>query len=443
MSHGLTESNELPRVATIRQTVGTPPLADPIESVVSAIQSSQIQTRLPAGSRIALTVGSRGIAGIDQIAQAVVRGLRTLDYQPFIVAAMGSHGGGTPEGQRSLLGALGVTEESVGCPIETGMETVTVGSNSQGLPIPFDRKAFEADGIVLLNRIKPHTSFTGQFESGLLKMLVVGLGKCEGAAQVHQLGLVGLRELLPEVGSYLLKHTPVVLGVALLENAEDRICRVVALEPEEILGAEPGLLEEARRLMGRLPFDQMDVLIVGELGKNYSGTGMDPNVIGRQRVETMPDLERPVVTRLGVLDLAPESHGNALGIGLADLTTERLVQQIDPVPMRLNCRTSNFLARARIPLHLPTDRDVIGTSLQTCWKRKSEQARMVLIPNTLELEYCAVTTAMVDEVEANPRLSFVSDFRPLPIDQQGRLDQAALFPQSLAGRRQHSTTLYH
>jgi hypothetical protein len=355
--------------------------------------------------------------------------------KPFLVAAMGSHGGGTPEGQRALLAELGVTEAAMGCPISTSMDTVTLGTNRFGLPIHFDRAAFDADGIVLLNRIKPHTSFTGSYESGLLKMLVVGLGKRQGAAQVHKLGLAGLQVLLPEVGAFLLKRTPVALGIGLLENAREQIARVVSLEPEELLGAEPGLLNEARALMGRLPIDEIDVLIVGELGKNYSGTGLDPNVIGRQRVETMPDLCRPRITRLAVLDLSPESCGNALGIGLADLTTDRLVRAIDPTPMRVNSFTSNFLTRARVPLALATDREVLAACLDTCWRTTWPEARLVLIPNTLELETLWVSPTLADLVASDPTLRREGEFQPIPFLADGRLDQRRLFPHSTQGQR--------
>jgi hypothetical protein len=315
------------------------------------------------------------------------------------------------------------------------MDTAVLGTNSFGLPIHFDKNALGADGIVLLNRIKPHTSFTGRYESGLLKMLTIGLGKHQGAEQVHKLGLPGLIKLLPEVGAFLLQTTPVALGIALLENAEERTARVVGVEPEELLEVEPRLLDEARILMARLPFDQIDVLVVGELGKNYSGTGLDPNVIGRQRIETMPDLPRPVVTRLAVLDLSVETRGNATGIGLADLTTERLVASIDPKPMRVNCMTSNFLTRARVPLSLPTDREVLGACLDTCWRIDPAEARMVLIPNTLEVAHLWVTAPLADEVEASPYLAFETDFRPIPFLEDGTLDQESLFPESVRGRR--------
>jgi hypothetical protein len=425
-----------PPIARVRQSFAHQPEVDDVpRAVTEAIRSSRIASRVRPGGRVAVTGGSRGIAGIDRIVRAAVETLRGLRLSPFVVAAMGSHGGGTAEGQRALLAEFGVTEEAVGCPVRCEMGTVVLGTNGFGLPIHFDRNAYEADGIVLLNRIKPHTSFTGRYESGLLKMLTIGLGKREGAAQVHKLGLPGLRTMLPEVGAFLMQKAPVALGVALLENARERTARVVAVEPEAILDVEPKLLDEARGLMGRLPFDQIDVLVVGELGKNYSGTGLDPNVIGRQRVETMPDLPRPVVTRLAVLDVSPESRGNALGVGLADLTTERLVREIDSTPMRVNSFTSNFLTRARVPLSLPTDRDVLAACLDTCWRVDRSEARMVLIPNTLELETLWVTRPLAVEVEADPTLRFEGDFLPVPLGPDGTLDQGALFPESTRGRR--------
>lgn len=383
----------IPRIASVNQIFNQPEIADVAGAVASLVRSSRIQQRVPKGGSVAVTVGSRGVAEIALIARTVVDELKALGFKPFIVAAMGSHGGGTEQGQRSILASYGVDERSMRCPVETSMDTVVLGSNSLGLPIRFDRNAYEADGIVLLNRIKPHTSFKGAYESGLLKMLAIGLGKRKGAAQVHKLGLPGLTTILPEVGSFLLQKTKVALGLAVLENANDRIARVVAVEPEDLLEQEPKLLDEARSLMPSLPFDQIDVLIVGELGKNFSGTGMDPNVIGRQRVETMPDLPRPQVTRLAVLDLSVETQGNALGVGLADLITRRLAERIDPEPIRVNCFTSNFLTRARVPLALETDREVVQACIDTCWQIFSEQIRMVVIPNTLELSRLWISPA--------------------------------------------------
>ncbi|MBV8487861.1 MAG: DUF2088 domain-containing protein [Planctomycetaceae bacterium] len=428
----------LPLIARVRRTFAQPELSDVTGEVARVVCTSHLTARIMRDSRVAITVGSRGIAGLPQITRAVADTVRSLGFQPFVVAAMGSHGGGTEKGQRELLAELGVTEASVGCPIRCEMQTVILGRNSFGLPIHFDQNAFDSEGIILLNRIKPHTSFTGKYESGLLKMLAIGLGKREGAAQVHKLGLPGLKSMLPEVGAFLLKRTPVVLGIGIIENALEHTARIVGVEPEELLDVEPGLLEQARELMGRLPFDQIDVLIVGELGKNYSGTGLDPNVIGRQRVETMPDLPGPVITRLAVLDLSVETRGNALGIGLADLTTDRLVEAIDPVPMRVNSLTSNFLTRARVPLSLPDDQRVIQACLDTCWKVNPQEARLVIIPNTLELTTLWVTQPLAAEVEAHPELQFETDFQPMPFDASGQLLQERLFPESVRARRSRS-----
>ncbi len=429
------DEGPLPTIARVRRIYRQPEVEDVALATAVAIRGSRLADRVAPGGRIAITVGSRGISEIARIARAAVDAVLGLGFDPFVVAAMGSHGGGTADGQRALLAELGVTESTVGCPIRSEMETVEVGTNSFGLPIHVDRNAIEADGIILLNRIKPHTSFSGRYESGLLKMLTIGLGKRQGAAQVHKLGLPGLRAMLPEVGEVLLTRTRVALGVAILENAREHTAKIVAVEPEELLSVEPLLLEESRSLMARLPFDRLDVLVVGELGKNYSGTGLDPNVIGRQRVETMPDLPRPVITRLAVLDLSVETRGNALGIGLADLTTERLVRQIDPTPMRVNSMTSNFLTRARVPLALPTDREVFAASLDTCWQSERDQARMVIIPNTLELTSMWVTPALSEVVEAHPDLDFESEFMPIPFDGDGCLDQERLFPESHRARR--------
>lgn len=428
----------IPRFFRVRQLLDQPEETDPAGAVARAIAGSRIRSRIQPGARVALAVGSRGIVGLGKLVRSAVDTLRAMGYEPFVVAGMGSHGGGTPTGQRALLAELGVSEETAGCPVSTSMETVTVGVNLFGLPIAFDAAAAAADGIVLLNRIKPHTSFRGRYESGLLKMLSVGLGKQQGAAQVHKLGLPGLVRLVPEVGSYLLLRMPVVLGLAVLENAREHTARVEGVEPEEFLTREPELLEEARGLMGRLPFEQIDVLVVGELGKNYSGTGLDPNVIGRQRVETMPDLPKPSVTRLVVLDVSAESCGNALGVGLADLITTRFRRAIDLEPMRVNSLTSNFLTRIRIPLDLPSDRAVLTAALDTCWRVDWKEARVVMIPSTLELETLYVSEAMRGEVEQHPQLHIERDADGLKwrASDPDRLDFPAMFPEAHLGRRE-------
>jgi len=425
----------LPPLARVRQNIDQPRVEDPAGTVRRLILESRLRERVPAGGTVAVGVGSRGIKNIGAMARSAVDTLKEMGYRPFIVAAMGSHGGATPEGQRELLAEYGVTAEAMGVPVKTEMETVVLGTNPVGLPIYFDKNAHGADGIVLLNRVKPHSDFHATYESGIVKMMVIGLGKRDGATQVHKLGLRGLKEVLPAVGRFLLANTKFALGLAILENGRDETAEIVPLEPENLFEEEPRLLDKARRLLGRLPFDQIDLLVVGELGKNYSGAGMDPNVIGRLMIETQHDFESPVVTRLVVLDVSEESHGNIVGVGFADLTTDRLVAQLDEEAFRINVLTSCCLERARIPITLPTDRAVIEKALETCWRIDPDEARIVVIPNTLETDELWVSRPLEAEVRANPALALETDFRPMPIDADGRLDQVALFPHSVQGRR--------
>jgi hypothetical protein len=424
-----------PPIARVRQTMPQPLVEDVPGTVRRLILESRIRSRIPEGGRVAVGVGSRGITAIPIVAKAAVETLKELGFRPFIVAAMGSHGGATSDGQRALLAGYGVTPETMGVEVRTDMDAVVVGTSIVGLPIHFDKNAHEADGIVLLNRVKPHTDFHATHESGVLKMLVIGLGKREGASQVHKLGLRGMREVLPAVGRHLVSHTKFALGLAIVENADDLPAEIAALEPETIFDEEPKLLARARDLMGRLPFDQIDVLVVGELGKNYSGAGMDPNVIGRLMVETQNDFERPVVTRLAVLDASDETHGNLVGVGFADLTTERCVAKLDPLPFQVNILTACCLERGRIPITLPTDRDVFEAALETCWRIDPSEARLVIIPNTLEVKSLWISAALEAEARAHPHLKIETEFRPVPMSEDGWLEQETLFPMSVRGRR--------
>jgi hypothetical protein len=424
-----------PPIARVRQFPPAPRVEDLPGTVQRLIRGSRLRERVPEGGTIAVGVGSRGITAIVPVVRAAVETLQEMGYRPFVVAAMGSHGGATAEGQRALLAGKGITAEALGVEVRTDMETEVVGTSPIGLPIHVDRNAYNADGIVLINRVKPHTDFRSTYESGILKMLVIGLGKRKGAEQIHKLGLRGMHEVLPAVGRFLLKNTKFALGLAIVENVEDMPAEIHAMEPEEVLEREPALLDRARELMGRLPFDQIDVLIVGELGKDYSGAGMDPNVIGRLMIETQGDFDRPVVTRLGVLDVSEESHGNIVGVGFADLTTERLVSRMAPEPFRINVLTSCFLERARIPISLPTDRDVFQVCFETCWRVDPNEVRLVVIPNTLELKSLYVSPALAEEVQAHAHLDFEGDFAPIPFGPDGTLDQERLFPESVRGRR--------
>ncbi|HXG08906.1 MAG TPA: lactate racemase domain-containing protein [Gemmataceae bacterium] len=425
---------DLPHVALLRQTAPQPVVADLAGEVRRQWLGSRLPQRLRRGDRVAIAVGSRGIANVVTIVRATIDTLRDLGTQPFVVAAMGSHGGATAEGQRQLLAAYGIHEEALRVPVKTDMTTVQLGTNSWGEPVWWDKNAFEADAVVTISRIKPHTDFRGRYESGIVKMLVIGLGKRDGAAQHHRWGYRGLRDLMPESVRIVLEKTRFVAGLAVLENAREETALVKAVDRDDLLEEEPQLLEQARQLMGRLPFEQLDLLVIGEIGKNYSGAGIDPNVVGRFFMECQPEFTSPRITRICALDLSPESHGNATGIGLADLTTDRLLAAIDPVPFRMNSLTACFLLRSKLPLSFPTDRECIEAGLQTCWQPHREAVRLAVIPNTLELAELWVSPALAEEATRNPYLE-VGGLQPLPFDAAGNLKQEELFPHSVRGRR--------
>jgi hypothetical protein len=362
--------------------------------------------------------------------------LRDLGARPTVVAAMGSHGGATAEGQRELLASYGVSEENLRVPVLTDMTTVQLGTNSWGEPVYWDKNAFEADAVVTISRVKLHTDFRGKFESGIAKMLVIGLGKRDGAAQHHRWGVRGLRDMLPETTKVILEKTRFAAGLAVLENAREETARLQVVDRDDLLTAEPKLLEEAKTIMGRLPFEQLDLLVIGEVGKNYSGAGIDPNVVGRLLMECQTEVDAPPhITRICALDLSPESHGNGTGIGIADLTTDRLLAAIDPVPFRMNNLTACFLWRSKLPLAFPTDRECIATGVSTCWQPNFEALRMALIPNTLELADLWVSSPLLEEAKKRPHLEVAGDLRPLPFVASGNLEQEKVFPHSVRGRR--------
>jgi hypothetical protein len=426
---------DLPHVFPVEQVLSQPQVTDLRGEVRRQILGSRLRQRVRPGATVALGVGSRGIAHVATLARAALDTLKELDYRPFVVAAMGSHGGATPEGQRDLLASYGVTEAAMGVPVRTAMDATVIGTNSWGEPVYWDNNARQADAVLTLARVKPHTDFHGPIESGIVKMLVIGLGKRDGAAAHHQYGVPGLRDMIRESARVVLAQNKFALGLAVLENAADQTALIRAVEPEELLDVEPRLLDQARGLMGKIPFDPLDLLVVGELGKNYSGTGMDTNVLGRQFVEGEPDLVQPKITRIVVLDVSEESHGNAVGVGLADLTTERLLGRMDRRITDVNVLTSCFLLRSKIPPALANDQECIAMGLQTCWQPRRERLRLAIIPNTLELSRLWVTAPLAEEARGRADLKVVGEGRPLPLDGAGNLRQKELFPHSVQGRR--------
>ena len=414
----------LPDFRRIRQSFPRPRVLDIGAAVNQAIDGLPGIAAACQGKRIAITAGSRGISQIAEILAATVRRLREYGASPFIVPAMGSHGGATAEGQVTMLANLGMTEATLGAPILSSMEVVEIGQLANGMPVYIDKLAAGADGIVILNRVKPHTDFVGELESGLAKMAVLGLGKQKGASMVHSYGVEGLHDLMPLAARLVTQKAPVLFGLASVENAYHEVAHIAAMLPEGIGGPEEKeLLKLAYACMPSFPFKEIDVLIVDEMGKNISGVGMDPKVIGRVRVHGVPNPIRCEIRAITVLDLTPEAHGNASGIGLADVTTRRLVEQIDFEALYINCATAGMcgIQRSFIPMVAPDDRAAIITALRVCGQPDPLQARIVRIKNTLSLGEMDISARLVQELGNSQNLETVSSFFPLPFDANHQL----------------------
>jgi hypothetical protein len=429
---------KIPSLTLVRQELEQPAIADIPGEVQRQWQTSGLSQRFRRGAGVAVAVGSRGIANLAVIVRATVDWLRDQGTQPFIVAAMGSHGGGTLEGQREILASYGITEEALRVPVRTEMTTVEIGKNSWNEPVLWDKNAWEADAVVTISRVKAHTDFRGRTESGIIKMLAIGLGKRDGAAQHHRWGVRGLRDMIPASARVIVEKSRFLGGLAILENSSDQTAVLRAVHRDELFTVEPVLLEQAKALMGRLPFDHLDLLVIGEIGKNYSGAGIDPNVVGRLLMEGEPEFEKPRITRICALDLSPESHGNGTGVGIADLTTNRLLGKIQQTPFRMNNLTSCFLWRSKIPFSFPTDRECIEAGVASCWQPKFDDLRMAIIPNTLELSELWVSPALVEEIKAKPFLKIYGEPQEAPFHSTGFLRQTALFPQCHRARRGES-----
>jgi len=389
------------------------------DSAVNSIVT-QMMTRLRIDSRIGVTVGSRGIARYPDLISLVSRSLIAAGCTANLISSMGSHGGATSEGQRSLLAHLGITEESIGAPVLTDMDVVELGRTPSGLIAYCDRNAAECDGILVVNRVKPHTGFSEPFGSGLLKMLAVGLGKVPGASQIHRQGPAQMARAIEEIAQVFLDSGKVIGGLAIIEDAHGEIAKIVPVRPEEMIAKERELFREAKGLLPRLPVDDLDLLIVDEMGKNYSGSGMDVNVIGRWRLPGMPEPETPRIKRIVALRLSPESEGNAQGVGLADFVTRRLVDAIDPVATYTNAITSTFVERAFIPITLSSDREAIETALASLSIRDPAEARLARIRNTLHLDEVWLSAPLLAEVAGRPGID-VGPLEPLRFAGDGTL----------------------
>ena len=412
-----------PKMCDLIQTFDTPRVADIAATVREQMQSLQLEKVIRPGQTVAIPAGSRGIANIGLILREIAAYFSALDALPFVVPAMGSHGGGTVEGQLRMLSSLGITEQSIGVPIRATMETVIVAQTSNGLPVHFDRYASEADHVFVVGRVKPHTRFVGPVESGLHKMMLIGLGKHEGAKVYHR-GILSMSfpEIVAAVAERVLQVCRVCGGMAILENAEDETALIEAVKPEEFSRREPELLILANRWLPRLPFDDIDLLIVDRIGKNISGVGMDANVVGRKfndHTATAQDQTR--CRRILVRSLTNETYGNATGIGMAEFTTQRCVDQIDSESTRINCITGMHPEAAMIPITLPTDAAAVDSALQTIGMIEPENARVIQISDTLHLQRVRVSEAYFADVQKSTHLRLDGDPYDFPIDAAGSL----------------------
>lgn len=412
-----------PPIFRIRQRFSAPRVEDVAGEVHRQLNRLPLHQQVAPGQTVAITAGSRGIANYLQILQAVVQYFRQLGAVPFLVPAMGSHGGGTAAGQLALLASYGIKPETVGCPIRSSMETVVVCQTSLGFPVYFDRYAFQADHVVVVNRIKPHTRFLGPIESGLMKMLLIGLGKAEGAKMYHAaIEDYSFAQIIEAVSEEVLRRCRILVGLAIVENAYDETALIEAIRPEDFAQREKELLGLARQWMARLPFEEVDLLLVDEIGKEISGTGMDTNVIGRKFDDHKAiEGERPRVKRIAVRRLTEATRGNAIGLGIAEFCRSQILQQMDVAATRLNAITANHLTAAMLPLDYPTDRQMIQVALQTIGLRVPAEARLLWIQNTLQLTEVECGAAYWQEAQLRSDIEILTQPRPLPWDPEGNL----------------------
>ncbi|MCR4404367.1 MAG: DUF362 domain-containing protein [Candidatus Acetothermia bacterium] len=415
---------DLPKMALVRWQRPSLAIEDIEGRVRSALGGLDLASRLKLkpGAEVALACGSRGISNIARIVRAAVQHLQGLGLRPFIFPAMGSHGGATGEGQAQTLARLGLTEAEMGCPVRSTMEVIELGRTPSGIPVLVDRYAAAADGIFLINRIKPHTAFSGRIGSGLLKIMTVGMGKQPGAKAIHRFAFrLGLERAILEVAEVMLKKLPILGGLAIIEGFYHETARLEALRPEELLTREPELLAQARELMPRLPFTELDLLIVDEAGKELSGTGMDTQVIGRQYILGEPEPASPKIKRIYLRSLSPDSAGNALGIGLADFVHRRVVEGMDREKTYINALTGTGPEKARLPPYFGSDRTAIKLALATIGPVEPREARVLWIKNTLELGEFAISEALIAEAKAHGELEVASRLWPLAFDGKGDL----------------------
>ncbi|UCG06511.1 MAG: DUF2088 domain-containing protein [Desulfobacterales bacterium] len=411
-----------PAMVRIKQNFNTNSIQDIPEAVRREIIKISPREIIAPGDSVAITGGSRGIANIAIILAELVSELKKLGAKPFIVPAMGSHGGATAEGQKKILEHYGITEETMSAPIKSAIEVVQIGTTSDGVPVLLDQNASRADHIIVVNRVKPHTDFKGDIESGLMKMMAIGLGKQKAADHYHNVFIrLGYYHVLTTVAREVIKQCPIAFGLAIVENQKDETEIIQAIPSEEIEAVEQALLVIAKDFLPRIPFDPIDVLIVDQMGKDISGAGMDQNVIARTVMRFHQVPSNPKITRIFVRDFTPNSDGNATGLGNADFTTKRLVDKIDAQASYMNAITSSCPEAVRIPPYYESDREALETALNTIGDIAPQKARIVHILNTLKLEEMMISEAMIPEAEQLDHVSIIGSPDQMAFDAQGNL----------------------
>ena len=411
-----------PRIYRIRQPFDNTAVKDIPASVKAELTGLSLEKKVKPGQKVAVTAGSRGVANIAEILKATVGYLKSIGAEPFIFPAMGSHGGAKAEEQTALLAHYQVTEAFTGAPIVSSMEVIEISRTEDGVPVYIDKNASDADWVVVVNRVKPHTKFKAPIESGLMKMMAIGMGKQKGAEHYHKAAIqYTFGKIIVDAGREVIKKAPILCGIAIVENGYDETARIKAIEPQDFEEQEKELLVVAKELMPRLPFNDIDLLIIDEMGKNISGTGMDPNIIGRNR-DILGAFPHPVnPKRIFVRDLTDDSNGNATGIGLADLATKRLVDKIDYQATYMNCITGISLEKAAIPMNFKTDSEAIQVGLGSIGLVTPENAQIVRIKNTLQVDEAEVSEAYTDELEKREDLEIVEGPSPMAFDAEGNL----------------------
>ncbi len=395
---------KLPKLTRVRQHFDSKKIKDIEIAVREELGRKEIREKIQKGSKTAVAVGSRGIRNLEQIVKVLIRELKLLGAEPYIVSAMGSHGGGTEDGQREILSGYGITEEKMGVPVVTTVDVECTGQLPGGQKIYFDRAAAQADAIIPVNRIKLHTDFTGPLQSGLSKMLVIGLGNQKGCSSIHEEEPRRFAEIIEKAAEIILEKYPVVFGLGIIENAYDQTCHIEAVPRECFIKREKELVQTAKKMMPVLMVPEIDILIVEEIGKNISGAGYDPNILGRSSVLTEFSLPVPKIQKMVLLDITPESHGNGIGVGMFDVITRKVMDQLDLEAMYANALACRCIEDARIPLAAGDENEAVRAAVKCIRGIEKDRLKIVKIKNTLSLEEIWVSPAVLEDIRSNPEI---------------------------------------